>query len=67
MLDPYDSHMVLRRQEMTRAEWLEAEEQAGRLARALCLLGRGAARRARAWRQRMLSIPTVTIEAKTTS
>jgi hypothetical protein len=65
MLNPYQYHVVLRHQEVLRVEWLEAEEQAGRIARALGQLGRGVAWRAWAWRQRVLSIPTATIEPRT--
>jgi hypothetical protein len=65
MFDPYQFQMVLRREEVTRAEWLEAEEQAGQIARALTLLGRDAVRRVRAWRRRMPSIPTGMTEVTT--
>jgi hypothetical protein len=67
MLDPYLLQMVLRRQEMMRTEWQEAEEQAGRIAPALRPLGRRVAGRALAWGRPALSVPTATIESRTTS
>ena len=67
MLDAYPLQMVQRRQEMTRAQWQEAEERAGRIAPALHLLGRRVAGRALAWRQPALSVPTAVIESRTTS
>lgn len=67
MLDPYPLQMVLRHQEMTRTQWREAEEQAGRIAPALRLLGRCVAGRALAWRRPAPSVPTAMIESRTTS
>ena len=67
MLNPYSLQMVLRRQEMTRTEWQEAKEQAGRIAPALRLRGRRVAGRTLAWRRLALSVTAAVVESRTTS